>query len=162
MAGCGVMTDEGWMRLAIEQAKQGRGTVEPNPAVGAVIVEDNQEVARAHHKEYGGPHAEVLALKALGRPPKAGAVMYVTLEPCSTQGRTGACTDVLIASGITTVVLGAIDPNPAHRGKGITMLKNAGLSVRTGVLENECTALNPEFNARMLEEKGKRVRGLED
>ena len=141
--------DETFMKLAIIEAKKGSATAAPNPIVGAVIVEDGEVVATGFHERPGEPHAEIWALKNLGRKPQAGATMYVTLEPCSTTGRTGKCTDVLIEAGISVVVLGAIDPNPDHRGQGIEILREAGLEVRTGVLEQECTDLNPEFNERM-------------
>lgn len=141
--------DEKWMAVAIAEAEKGRGRVEPNPVVGAVIVENGQEVARGYHDRYGGPHAEVIAIDALGRPPQEGAVLYVTMEPCSTVGKTGKCTDYIIRAGLQEVVVGAIDPNPDHRGQGIEILKVAGLTVRSGVLEKECAALNPDFNRRM-------------
>lgn len=138
-----------YMQIAIEEALKGKGSVEPNPMVGAVIVENGKLVAQAHHKKFGELHAERIALNKLGRKPKPGACMYVTLEPCSTHGRTGACTEYLMESGISCVILGAIDPNPAHRGRGIDILRKSGIEVLTGVLERECTDLNPEFNALM-------------
>ena len=138
-----------FMKLAIAEALKGQATAAPNPIVGAVIVEDGEVVAAGFHVRPTEAHAEVIALKNLGRPPKPGATMYVTLEPCSTAGRTGACTEVLKESGITEIVLGAVDPNPDHRGRGITLLREAGINVRTGVLEQECTDLNPDFNERM-------------
>lgn len=142
-------TDEDWMAVAIGEAEKGRGKVEPNPVVGAVIVEDGQMVAHSFHIRFGGPHAEVIAIDALGRPPQDKAVLYVTLEPCSTVGKTGKCTDYIIHAGIKEVVIGTVDPNPAHRGTGIKILEEAGIRVRCGVLEEQCTALNPDFNQRM-------------
>lgn len=141
--------DENWMAIAIKEAEKGRGKVEPNPIVGAVIVEGDQMVAHGYHARYGGPHAEVIVIDALGRPPQENAVLYVTMEPCSTVGKTGKCTDYIIKAGIKTVVIGAIDPNPSHRGHGVEILKEAGVTVRTGVLEDQCVALNPDFNERM-------------
>ncbi len=141
--------DENWMAIAIKEAEKGRGKVEPNPVVGAVIVEDGQMVAHGYHARYGGPHAEVIVIDALGRPPQDNAVLYVTMEPCSTLGKTGKCTEHIIRSGIKNVVVGTIDPNPDHRGRGIEILQEAGIEVRTGVLEEQCAALNPEFNERM-------------
>lgn len=138
--------DEHYMRAAIEEAKRSEGRQLPNPMVGALIVEDERVVARGFHAKCGEAHAEINALNDLGRKPKKGATMYVTLEPCSTIGRTGACTKALTDSGISAVVVGAIDPNPQHKGRGIQILKKAGVQVRTGVLEEECAALNPEFN----------------
>ena len=136
------MTDEDYMRLALSEAMKGKGSVEPNPMVGAVIVEQDQVVARGYHEKFGELHAERNALNALGRPPSAEAVMYVTLEPCSTVGKTDACTKYVIAAGIKKVVLGVVDPNPDHQGRGINILREAGVEVITGVLEEECKALN--------------------
>ena len=138
--------DEGFMRRALEAARRGWGTTHPNPMVGAVIVEDGEIVAEGFHAKDGGPHAEREALAALGRLPRPGAALYVTLEPCSTAGRTGACTDAIAASGIRRVVVGASDPNPAHQGRGFEVLRKAGAEVVTGVLERECADLNLIFN----------------
>lgn len=140
---------EVFMRRAIELAKRGNGNTHPNPMVGAVIVEDGKIVAEGWHKKAGTPHAERNALAALGRKPKPGATMVVTLEPCSTCGRTGACTDAIIAAGISRVVVGAEDPNPAHAGRGFKILKDAGIDVAAGVSANECKRLNPIFNHRI-------------
>ncbi len=137
---------EVFMRRALQQARGVWGATNPNPMVGAVIVEDGQVVAEGATAPDGGPHAERLALLARGKTPRPGAILYVTLEPCSTQGRTGACTDAIIASGIKHVVVGATDPNPAHAGKGFAVLQAAGVEVTTGVLERECTDLNLIFN----------------
>ncbi|MEM9158011.1 MAG: bifunctional diaminohydroxyphosphoribosylaminopyrimidine deaminase/5-amino-6-(5-phosphoribosylamino)uracil reductase RibD [Verrucomicrobiota bacterium] len=139
--------DEDFMRLAIEEAlKSDPEVARPNPRVGAVIVEDGQCVSTGRFERDGQPHAERWALKNLGRKPSAGATMYVTLEPCSTKGRTGACTEALIEAGIPRVVVGALDPTPAHRGNGIQVLVAAGVEVSTGVLEEECEAINPGFS----------------
>lgn len=137
---------EQFMRQALTQAKRGWGATHPNPMVGAVIVEDGLVVAEGHHAQDGGPHAERVALAALGRAPKPGAVLYVTLEPCSTHGRTGACTDAIVASGIRHVVAGATDPHREHAGHGFTVLRDAGVDVTEGVLAPECTDLNLIFN----------------
>ncbi len=134
------------MRRALEQARSVWGQTHPNPMVGAIIVEDDQVVATGATAEDGGPHAERLALLARGKIPRPGATLYVTLEPCSTHGRTGACTDAIIASGIKHVVVGATDPNPAHAGRGFDVLRAAGIEVISGVLERECTDLNLIFN----------------
>lgn len=141
--------DEHYMHRAIALARQAWGHTHPNPLVGAVIVEDGQIVAEGFHAQDGGPHAERVALAALGRAPKPGAIMYVTLEPCSTHGRTGACCDAIRAAGIRRVVVGATDPNPAHAGGGYAMLRAAGVEVISGVLERECADLNLIFNHRM-------------
>jgi diaminohydroxyphosphoribosylaminopyrimidine deaminase / 5-amino-6-(5-phosphoribosylamino)uracil reductase len=137
---------EVFMRRALTLARGVWGSTHPNPMVGAVIVEDGQVVAEGATAPDGGPHAERLALLARGRTPRPGATLYVTLEPCSTHGRTGACTDAIISSGIRRVVVGATDPYPAHAGHGFAILRSAGIEVTTGVLERECTDLNIVFN----------------
>jgi len=138
--------DEGFMREAFDRALNGWGRTHPNPMVGAVIVEDGEIVAEGFHATDGGPHAERAALDALERPPRAGATLYVTMEPCSTEGRTGACTKAILAAGIKRVVVGATDPFPEHRGRGFAILREEGVEVVTGVLERECTDLNLIFN----------------
>jgi diaminohydroxyphosphoribosylaminopyrimidine deaminase/5-amino-6-(5-phosphoribosylamino)uracil reductase len=135
-----------FMRRALELARSVWGKTHPNPMVGAVIVEEGVVVAEGATAPDGGPHAERLALLARGKPPRPGATLYVTLEPCSTAGRTGACTDAIIAAGLKRVVVGATDPNPAHAGRGFEILRAAGVEVVTGVLEQECTDLNLIFN----------------
>ncbi|HWA86291.1 MAG TPA: bifunctional diaminohydroxyphosphoribosylaminopyrimidine deaminase/5-amino-6-(5-phosphoribosylamino)uracil reductase RibD [Opitutus sp.] len=137
---------EAFMRRALELARGVWGTTHPNPMVGAVIVEDGHVVAQGATSPDGGPHAERMALLDRGKPPRPGAVLYVTMEPCSTAGRTGACTEAIIASGIRHVVVGATDPNPAHAGKGYDVLRAAGIEVTTGVLAEECADLNLIFN----------------
>ena len=134
------------MQRAIALAAQAWGETHPNPMVGALIVESGQVVAEGWHHASGQPHAEIEALRALGRPPKPDAVLYVTLEPCSTCGRTGACTDAILESGIRQVVVGATDPNPAHAGAGFARLREAGVKVITGVCEDACEDLNLIFN----------------
>lgn len=134
------------MRRAIEQARKAWGRTHPNPLVGSVIVEDGRVVAEGFHAQDGGPHAERAALAALGRAPKPGATLYVTLEPCSTHGRTGACCEAIHLAGIKRVVVGATDPNPAHAGNGFAVLKAAGIDVTSGVLAAECADLNLIFN----------------
>jgi len=141
--------DHHFMRLAILEAKKGEGKTFPNPIVGAVIVEDDRPVAFGFHAKAGEAHAEINALKNLGRPPKAGAVLFVTLEPCSSKGKTGPCTQAIIASGLKRIVIGTMDPNPQHMGRAVNILKQAGLDVRSGVLDNECRDLNKDFNQRM-------------
>jgi len=134
------------MRRALELARQAWGQTHPNPMVGSVIVEEGRIVAEGFHAVDGGPHAERLALLARGQPPRPGATLYVTLEPCSTHGRTGACTDAIVASGLKRVVVGATDPNPEHAGRGLEILRAAGVEVISGVLERECCDLNLIFN----------------
>jgi len=138
--------DAAFMHRALKLAQQAWGQTHPNPMVGAVIVEDGKIVAEGYHARAGQAHAEVQALRALGRIPAAGATLYVTLEPCSTTGRTGACTDAIMEAGLRRVVVGAEDPNPAHAGKGLELLRAQGIEVRSGVMERECRDLNLIFN----------------
>ncbi len=134
------------MRLAIAEALAADPNLtRPNPRVGSVIVENGQVVATGRFERDGEPHAERRALAALGRSPAPNATLYVTLEPCSTQGRTGACTEAIMESGLKRVVVGALDPTPAHRGNGLKVLGDAGVDVLSGVLLSECEAINPEF-----------------
>jgi diaminohydroxyphosphoribosylaminopyrimidine deaminase/5-amino-6-(5-phosphoribosylamino)uracil reductase len=141
-----LLTHERFMRRALDLARQGWGTTHPNPMVGSIIVEQGEIVAEGFHQKAGGPHAEIMALGHLGRRPKPEAILYVTLEPCSTEGRTGACVDAIIAAGLTHVVVGAIDPNPVHAGRGLDLLRAAGVQVTSGVIEEECGDLNIIFN----------------
>lgn len=137
---------ETYMRHALTVARRGWGDTHPNPLVGAVIVERGEVVAEGHHARAGEPHAEVNALRALGRKPRADATLYVTLEPCCTHGRTPPCTDAIVDAGLRRVVVGATDPNPAHAGHGFDVLRAAGVDVVTGVLAAECADLNLIFN----------------
>jgi len=134
------------MRAAIREALKGVGATSPNPAVGAVLVKNGRILARGWHKRAGLPHAEVEALRALPSPELAqGATLYVTLEPCSTHGRTPPCTEAILAAGIRRVVVGATDPHPAHAGRGLEILRERGLEVESGVLEAECIRINRAF-----------------
>lgn len=141
-----------WMARAIALAEHGHGRTGANPIVGAVIVRGGALLGEGHHERDGGPHAEVNALTAarLHGHDVAGATLYVTLEPCSTPGRTGACTERIIDARLGRVCIGAIDPNPVHRGRAVALLREAGLEVSVGLLGERCEALNPEFNERML------------
>jgi diaminohydroxyphosphoribosylaminopyrimidine deaminase/5-amino-6-(5-phosphoribosylamino)uracil reductase len=134
------------VRRALALAQQAWGETHPNPMVGALIVEDGVVVAEGFHARDGEAHAERVALTRLGRRPKPSAVLYVTMEPCSTHGRTGACCEAIIEAGLTRVVVGAADPNPAHAGAGFARLRAAGIEVTEGVLADECTDLNLIFN----------------
>ena len=109
-------TDERFMRAALKEAEKGLGRTSPNPAVGAVLVVNNRIVARGHHRGAGQPHAEVECLTAWGEPLPPDAILFVTLEPCSTVGRTAACTDVIIAAGVKNVVIGTIDVKRGYDG----------------------------------------------
>lgn len=138
---------ERWMRAALVEARKGLGRTSPNPAVGAVIVRGNRIVARGWHRAAGQPHAEIEALRALARPELArGATIVVTLEPCSSHGRTPPCTDAILAAGFARVIYGATDPNPKHVGRAARLLRAGGVEVTEGVLAEECAALNPAFN----------------
>jgi diaminohydroxyphosphoribosylaminopyrimidine deaminase / 5-amino-6-(5-phosphoribosylamino)uracil reductase len=138
--------DEKIMRAALVEAKKGLGATSPNPAVGAVLVWRNRIIARGHHRRAGRDHAEIDCLRKLADPIPAEAVLYVTLEPCSTRGRTAPCANYIIQRAVRRVVIGAVDPNPKHRGRAIGLLRGAGIDVSTGVLEEECTRLNEAFN----------------
>ncbi len=133
--------DERYMREALAEGAKGLGTTSPNPPVGAVVVRDGEILGRGWHERAGEPHAERYALGDAERRHGAGAVrgatLYVTLEPCSTHGRTPPCTDAILSSGIVRVVVSATDPNPVHAGAGLELLRRAGLEVTTGVLEEE-------------------------
>ena len=133
--------------MALDAAVRGVGHTSPNPAVGAVIVRDGQVLATGFHRFAGGPHAEIEALHALPSAEDArGATLYVTLEPCSTHGRTPPCVEAIVRAGIARVVMGTIDPNPQHAGRGAALLREAGVEVANGPLAEECAALNRPFN----------------
>ena len=134
------------MRAALREARKGLGLTSPNPAVGAVLVIGNKIVAIGHHRGPGRPHAEVECLARWKTEMPTGATLFITLEPCSTTGRTGPCTSAIIDSGLKNVVIGTVDLNPLHQGCGIKLLEKAGIRVRVGVLENECKNLNEYFN----------------
>ena len=138
--------DEWFIRAALAEAAKGVGHTSPNPAVGAVITAGDEIIARGHHHRAGSAHAEIECLADAGGSVPERSTMYVTLEPCSTTGRTSPCTEAIISSGVKTVVIGAVDPNPRHAGRGIELLKAAGLNVRANVLADECSALNKPFN----------------
>lgn len=137
--------DEGFMREAIREARKGTGRTHPNPAVGAVIVCDGDVVARGWHRGAGGPHAEIEALRRT-RHAARGSTLYVTLEPCSTHGRTPPCTESIIRAGFARVVYGATDPNPKHSGRAARILSRAGIEVCPGILAGPCAALNIAWN----------------
>src|SRR5213082_3659429 len=139
-------SDEKFMRTALVEAEKGLGTTSPNPAVGALLVWRDRIIARGHHRRAGGDHAEIDCLGKLHDPIPAEAVLYVTLEPCSTRGRTAPCANYIIQRGVRRVVIGAVDPNPKHQGRAIGLLRAGGIDVRTGVLEDACTRLNEAFN----------------
>ncbi len=138
------------MRHAIQLAQRGIGAVEPNPPVGAVIVDDQLRlIGEGWHQRYGGPHAEVLAIAAAGERAR-GATLYCTLEPCSHQGKTPPCAPAVMAAGIRAVVIGTGDPAPHVNGRGIAQLQEAGLTVTTGVCEARARRLIAPFCKLML------------
>lgn len=139
--------DEAIMREALDEARKGIGKTAPNPVVGAVIAQSGKILARGWHRAAGLPHAEIEAFKALPEKTAArGATLYVTLEPCSTHGKTPPCTEAIKAAGIARVVYGSEDPNPRHAGRGRAVLEQAGIEVACGVLGGECEALNRSWN----------------
>ena len=138
--------DERFMRAGLREARKGLGHTTPNPAVGAVLVSGGKIVARGHHRQAGKPHAELECLARFKKGVPRGSTLFVTLEPCSTRGRTGPCTEAIIRSGVKSIVIGATDPNPRHQGRGLELLRRAGIEVRSGVLADECATLNEAFN----------------
>jgi diaminohydroxyphosphoribosylaminopyrimidine deaminase / 5-amino-6-(5-phosphoribosylamino)uracil reductase len=141
-------TDADYLRMALRLARKGSGATSPNPMVGALLVKRGRIIGRGWHRRAGEPHAEIEAIRdaqAHGHSPQ-GATLYVTLEPCCTHGRTPPCTDAIVAAGIGRVVIGAIDPNPRHSGRGFNILKQAGIHLSQGVLAAECSRLNEAFN----------------
>lgn len=143
-----VKSDIHFMRLALRLARHGYGATSPNPMVGAVLARAGRIIGRGWHRRAGLPHAEIEALRDAqkrGRTSKS-ATLYVTLEPCSTHGRTPPCTKAIIAAGIKKVVIGATDPNPKHSGRAFKILRRAGIEVVHGVLAGECARLNEAFN----------------
>lgn len=138
------MNDQDYMRRALMLAEHGRGWTSPNPMVGAVIVRDGRILAEGWHARYGDLHAERAAL-ANATEDVRGATMYVTLEPCCHHGKQPPCTDAIIESGIARVVVGSADPNPLVAGKGVAILRAAGIEVTEDVLREDCDALNEVF-----------------
>ncbi|MEA3356520.1 MAG: bifunctional diaminohydroxyphosphoribosylaminopyrimidine deaminase/5-amino-6-(5-phosphoribosylamino)uracil reductase RibD [Candidatus Bipolaricaulota bacterium] len=138
------MSDERFMRVALELAEGGEGYVNPNPLVGAVVVKDEEIVGRGFHKLFGGPHAEVFAIEDAGTAAD-GATLYVTLEPCIHYGKTPPCTERIIEAGLSRVVIGCRDPNPLVNGKGIARLREAGIEVTEGVMESQARRINEIF-----------------
>ena len=133
-----------YMRMAIELAKKGAGGVNPNPMVGAVVVKNGEVIGRGYHKFFGGPHAEVYALEEAGEKAE-GTTIYVTLEPCSHYGKTPPCAKKIIDMGIKKCFIGSSDPNPKVAGRGVAMLKEAGIEVVENVLKEECDEVNQVF-----------------
>ena len=155
--------DERFMRRVLMLARRGVGKTSPNPAVGAVLVRSGRIIGEGWHKLAGGPHAEVFALSGrgsgipastgrdknvapTGKHAARGLTLYVTMEPCCTWGKTPPCTDAIIAAGVKRVVVAALDPNPKHNGRGLKVLRSAGIRAEAGLLADEATAMNEAFN----------------
>ena len=138
------MTQEQYMRRALELAKRGEGHVSPNPMVGCVVVKGGRIIGEGYHETLGGYHAERNALLQCTEDP-AGADLYVTLEPCCHYGRTPPCTEIILEKGIRRVFVAALDVNPLVAGKGVRILRDAGVEVETGLLEAEAIRLNEVF-----------------
>ncbi len=146
-------SDEYFMKIAIKEAYKGLGYVSPNPAVGAVLVDPvtKKIIAKGYHRKYGGPHAEVEVINRAGEKAK-GAILYVTLEPCSHYGKTPPCTEKILQVGISKVICGIRDPNPIAKG-GLEILKSKGVEVKAGVLEKEAKILTRFFLSRIIRKK---------
>ena len=141
-----IPADETFMWAALAEARRGIGKASPNPTVGAVLVQRGRITATGYHRATGLPHAEIECLADAPGASLRSATLYVTLEPCSTTGRTPPCTKAIVRAGVGRVVIGATDPNPSHRGRAIRELRAAGIEVTAGVLAAECTRLNEAFN----------------
>lgn len=141
--------DQYWMQQAIELAKRGLYSTKPNPNVGCVIVKDDQLIGQGFHPKAGQPHAEVFALREAGEHAQ-GATAYVTLEPCAHYGRTPPCAEALVKAQVKKVVVGCPDPNPLVAGKGVQILKNAGIEVEVGICEDLASKLNQGFLKAMF------------
>ncbi|HSD96745.1 MAG TPA: bifunctional diaminohydroxyphosphoribosylaminopyrimidine deaminase/5-amino-6-(5-phosphoribosylamino)uracil reductase RibD [Sulfuricaulis sp.] len=141
--------DAHFMARALQLARRGMYTTDPNPRVGCVIVKDGKIIGEGWHERAGEPHAEVNALNQAGKIQAHSAGVYLTLEPCCHQGRTPPCTQVLIKAGVTRVVAAMRDPNPQVAGKGVKELESHGIRVDVGLMEKEAETLNPGFVSRM-------------
>ncbi len=137
-------TDTYYMQMALDLAARARGRTSPNPMVGSVIVKDGEIIGKGFHARAGSAHAEVVALMDAGEQAR-GATVYVTLEPCCHQGRTGPCTEALRKAGVKRVVVSMTDPNPLVAGKGLAVLRETGIEVTSGILQQEAADLNEVF-----------------
>jgi len=136
------------MSLALKLARQGRDGVKANPMVGCVVVKDDQIIAKGYHKTFGEAHAEINALEQINHRAN-GTTLYVTLEPCSHQGKTPPCAQAIINASVQRVVIATLDPNPLVSGQGLALLEAANIQVNVGLLENEALMLNRGFIKRM-------------
>lgn len=141
---CCCNKDERYMEQALNLAQKGAGWVAPNPMVGAILVKGDRIIGSGYHQKYGGPHAEVNAI-ACATEDVQGATMYVTLEPCCHDGKTPPCADLIVEKKLAKVVVGSLDPNPLVAGKGVQKLKEAGIEVVCGVLQEQCDYVNRIF-----------------
>jgi diaminohydroxyphosphoribosylaminopyrimidine deaminase/5-amino-6-(5-phosphoribosylamino)uracil reductase len=140
-----ITTHDTYMHRCLELAAKGLGRVAPNPMVGCVIVYNDHIVAEGYHEQYGGLHAEPNAINQVSDDILRKSTLYVNLEPCSHHGKTPPCADLIISKGLRKVVIGNLDSNPLVSGKGIQKLKDAGIEVEFGILDNECRTLNKRF-----------------
>jgi len=138
------VTDESYIKLTLEIAKKGIGYVSPNPLVGAVLVKDGKIIGAGYHQKYGEAHAEINAINSASESVE-GSILYVNLEPCVHFGKTPPCVDAILEKKIKKVVVGTLDVNPLVCGKGVQKLKENGVEVKVGILENECVELNKFF-----------------
>ena len=145
-----VREDEHWMRRVLRLAEKGRGRTSPNPMVGAILVKDSKVVGEGYHAQAGEAHAEIVALER-AREEARGSTLYLNLEPCAHYGKTPPCAPRVVEGGVKRVVIGMEDPNPLVKGKGIEILRGAGLDVRVGILEKECRRLNEAFCKYVLQ-----------
>jgi len=144
--------DNYYMERALELSKKAVGFVNPNPLVGAVIVKDNRIIGEGYHEYFGGPHAEVNAFKN-AKEDVEGATIYVTLEPCAHYGKTPPCTEAIVRNKIAKVVIGMVDPNPLVAGRGIRILRKAGIEVTSGIMEPEIRKTNEIFVKYITQKK---------
>ena len=148
--------DEMWMGRCFDLARQGIGYVSPNPPVGAVLVHQHRIIGEGFHSKFGGPHAEVEAVRSVADSDRhliPHSVLYVSLEPCCVTGKTPPCTNLILSEGIKDVRISTLDPNPQVAGKGIKILQHAGVSVTTGIKENEGKDLIRSFTINILEKR---------
>jgi diaminohydroxyphosphoribosylaminopyrimidine deaminase/5-amino-6-(5-phosphoribosylamino)uracil reductase len=146
------MDDEQWMKRVLRLAEKGKGRTSPNPMVGAILVKGDKLVGEGYHAKAGEAHAEVVALQR-AREEARGAILYLNLEPCTHYGKTPPCAPQVIEAGVKRVIIGMEDPNPLVKGKGVEILKRAGVDVEVGILEKECRRLNEAFCKYILEKE---------
>jgi len=146
------MDDEQWMKKVLCLAEKGRGRTSPNPMVGAILVKGGRMVGEGYHAKAGEAHAEIVAIQR-AREESRGAILYLNLEPCAHYGKTPPCAPQVIEAGVKRVVIGMEDPNPLVKGKGIEILRRAGIDVEVGILEKECRRFNEAFCKYILKKE---------